>query len=610
MADERMTGIDMDTSAPKDGFSPDTLMELLNSDPAQARKYLRQYAQQGVAVAQWNYADALWFAVGGEKDTDEAYVWYLKAAKQGITEAFLGLANIHFNEKDKKHYNPEVGTEFLKKAADLGHVPAQFALACAYSQSERYDEALQYFEMAAEQGHISAQYFAGYQYYLGYGARIDFSKAVTWLSKTIENPNEGPNAVDNPTDPKMGAFKLLGDAYEHGNGVPVDMDQANAYYRRAQELGGSVETEKQNTTEKFNVTAFYRENASNLICVRDRCVCAIDMDGRGVFERTNILDNYSLLLKATNKLFTKTVEPSQWTGLRQILRPFWGVMEKDVLVGLKRDGQVLLAGHDAPFVFAERWSDIVSVKGGNGFLVGLKKDGSVMLTGDDVVDHFCIDTWKDIVSLSCGANFVAGLRKDGTVVATGMDPFDACDTKSWKHIKAIECTVHSTVGLREDGTVVVAGEMPGSMMDAQGWRSIEKLFHGSEHVVGLKTDGTVVAAGKNPDGRCNVYSWKNIISIACGIHHTVALREDGRVEAVGSNEMGQCNVQRWRDIVAIAAGRDQTVGITKYGEVLRTNYDVTAGALAAKFAPNPNSVKMPWRVFHPQKSYVGWEISK
>ena len=57
----------------------------------------QQFAEQGMAEAQWLYGDCLLEGVGVAKDQVAAARWFRKAAEQGLALAQLSLANRYYN---------------------------------------------------------------------------------------------------------------------------------------------------------------------------------------------------------------------------------------------------------------------------------------------------------------------------------------------------------------------------------------------------------------------------------------------------------------------------------------------------------------------------------
>ncbi len=74
----------------------------------------------------------------------------------------------------------------VKKAAEQGHVDAQYNLGIMYANGEGvpqdYAEAARWYRQAAEQGHASAQHNLGAMYANGEGVPEDDIQAYAWIS--------------------------------------------------------------------------------------------------------------------------------------------------------------------------------------------------------------------------------------------------------------------------------------------------------------------------------------------------------------------------------------------------------------------------------------------
>lgn len=118
----------------------------------------------------------------------------------------------------------------LRLAADRGDVDAQFKLALIFDvggieEVERnMQEAVRYYEMAANQGHASSQLQLGHIYGMGDGVTQNYSEMVRWLSKAAEQGI-------------MEAQHYLGEAYAEGKGVNVDRSLAHMWLTFASEAG-------------------------------------------------------------------------------------------------------------------------------------------------------------------------------------------------------------------------------------------------------------------------------------------------------------------------------------------------------------------------------------
>ena len=134
----------------------------------------------------------------------------------------------------------------LRGLAEAGDAEAQYALGTAYSDglalARDYRQAAAWFEKAALQGHVRAQFSLGFLYYHGAGlgtasgaasgaapgagttVAADAGRALRWLIPAGE--------AGSP----MAAY-LLSRIYHYGQGVPADRDAALRWARRAAERG-------------------------------------------------------------------------------------------------------------------------------------------------------------------------------------------------------------------------------------------------------------------------------------------------------------------------------------------------------------------------------------
>lgn len=116
--------------------------------------------------------------------------------------------------------------------ANAGDADAQFRLGNVESLErsmglgEGPDAALWY-RRAAEQGHMGAQYALGRLYRDGEGVDVDYVLAVEWYGRAADQGS--PRAQVS-----------LGDLYKDGRGVSQDYARAAGWYRQAAERGDAV----------------------------------------------------------------------------------------------------------------------------------------------------------------------------------------------------------------------------------------------------------------------------------------------------------------------------------------------------------------------------------
>ncbi len=164
---------------------------------------------------------------------------------------------------DKKEFKQAI--KFFLKAAQQGHVEAQFKLGICYrrgwGETQDYDKAVKWYREAAERGHADAQNSLGTRYKKGQGVLRNPDKAKEWYLKAAEQGNAiaqknlGICFMDNfdydnafrwfqkaADQGEVEAEEALGVFYEHGHGlgVPKDRNKAIEWYRRAAQHGNKL----------------------------------------------------------------------------------------------------------------------------------------------------------------------------------------------------------------------------------------------------------------------------------------------------------------------------------------------------------------------------------
>ena len=144
----------------------------------------------------------------------------------------------------------EAQIEWVRRAAEQGFAEAQFVLGLMYDsgmgvpeeEAERdfrfgllvfglsvprdAAEAVRWFRMAAEQGHIEAQFRLGRMYDFGMSVPEDNAEAVRWYRMAAEQGNAR-------------AQLRFGHMYDFGAGVPEDKAEAVRWYRMAAGQGNA-----------------------------------------------------------------------------------------------------------------------------------------------------------------------------------------------------------------------------------------------------------------------------------------------------------------------------------------------------------------------------------
>ena len=112
----------------------------------------------------------------------------------------------------------------LWQRADAGDAKSQYAMGLRYTNglgvSQHYGEAVNWFRMAASQGHSEAGYMLDMANYAGRGVPRNHAVAVTWLQKAADQGH-------------IRAMYQLGDAFANGRGVDRDSIWAARWYGKA-----------------------------------------------------------------------------------------------------------------------------------------------------------------------------------------------------------------------------------------------------------------------------------------------------------------------------------------------------------------------------------------
>ncbi len=117
-----------------------------------------------------------------------------KAIYYGRKGALLGHSNIA-NEMGNIYYSVEKdmneAVKFYRMAAEQGHIDAQNNLAACYDKGygveQNYAKAFEWYKKAAEQEHSTAQNNLGYCYEMGEGTEQDYDSALYWYDKSASN---------------------------------------------------------------------------------------------------------------------------------------------------------------------------------------------------------------------------------------------------------------------------------------------------------------------------------------------------------------------------------------------------------------------------------------
>lgn len=196
-----------------------------------------------------------------KQDYEEAFKWYMKAAKQGHSGAQAAIGLMYLEgygvEKDEK-----AAIEWYQKAAEQGDFIAWGRLGYVYytgkGGQKDLTKSFECYLKAANSNLAEAMYMVGRMYYTGEGVSRDIKQSISWLLKPADNyvPSQAllgkiylyDDEVKDYTKAAewnqkaaakkdAGAMYLLGYQYANGYGVAKYTTKAQELFLQAAQLG-------------------------------------------------------------------------------------------------------------------------------------------------------------------------------------------------------------------------------------------------------------------------------------------------------------------------------------------------------------------------------------
>jgi len=150
---------------------------------------------------------------------------FLLVAGAGLAQDAQWYANKGYENYEAGNYSQAI--VYYKKLIELEGVnyPACcFNIGQCYHSLHDYTQAAYWYRKAAEQGHVNAQFSLGAFYGNGMGVKQDYEQAFYWYRKAAEQG-------------QVEAQYIVGACYIDGLGVKEDQAQAFYWYRKAAEQG-------------------------------------------------------------------------------------------------------------------------------------------------------------------------------------------------------------------------------------------------------------------------------------------------------------------------------------------------------------------------------------
>lgn len=211
----------------------------VHQDIQRALSWLEKAAEGEHADACLELGNIYWYGLYGvEQDLNKSFKYYQQGAELGELRSKTGLAEFYIEgkvvEKDldkAKELYKEAFEGYHEMAVVDNDCVAQFWLGTIYSDglpildiAVDYNQAVDWYLKAAQQGHDDAQNNLGIMYTHGLGVAQDYKQAFEWFKKATERKN-------------VAAMSNVANCYYNGKGVEQDYSKAAEYHSKAAHLG-------------------------------------------------------------------------------------------------------------------------------------------------------------------------------------------------------------------------------------------------------------------------------------------------------------------------------------------------------------------------------------
>lgn len=193
----------------------------LERNVSKAVHYLEFAAKSDHSKSMYELGDIYYWGIGIEKDREKAEYWYTLAAEAGYAEAQYALGYIFSQKNDL-----EQEIEWFWHAAKQGHLPSQVKLGSIYYFTKKeYEQAANWFEIAAEERDMDAEYYLAECYRYGNGREKNIEKAVSLYKAAFVDGNDR-------------AAWELGKIYHYGeDAIESNVNKAIYWYKKAANSG-------------------------------------------------------------------------------------------------------------------------------------------------------------------------------------------------------------------------------------------------------------------------------------------------------------------------------------------------------------------------------------
>jgi len=165
----------------------------------------------------------------------------LQKAKEGNLRANYNLG-LSFANGSSALKNLPLGINILESSAEKDHLSSQYALGTIYEKNKRYEKSADWYERAANLGHLESQFRFGWFNWKGEekGATKDLTKAKYWFEKAAESGHARAQfmlgAINFKNGQSLEAYKWIHISEENGLADKYIKSSENLKNKLAQEL--------------------------------------------------------------------------------------------------------------------------------------------------------------------------------------------------------------------------------------------------------------------------------------------------------------------------------------------------------------------------------------
>ncbi len=232
-----------------------------------AFQWIAKAADAGLPFAQAELGEYYETGTGVPQNTREAVIWYGKAARGGSAIGAARLYLLGAEENRDKHGTVD-DVRWRIDRAHAGDMEARFDLGTLFTDVGAHAQAIDWYRLAADQGHHGAEYELGFSYLTGRGVGRAETAAVVWFRRAVGGAYPA-------------AMYQLGNVYRFGlGGIDVHEGLALEWYENAVEDGYSAATH--DVVDMYVIAAARAAKLGNLDAARAEIVAAIAWYERGV----------------------------------------------------------------------------------------------------------------------------------------------------------------------------------------------------------------------------------------------------------------------------------------------------------------------------------------